>query len=217
MASNLQCEQRSYIKIRTLLGVGPKDNLIDLEVIYGDASLSYTTVKEWAKCVREGRESLEDKERIGLEEDPHITVEELAVSVGISTGAVHSILIDELKATKFCSRWIPHFLTKDQKNPRVTCARKILSEYKDSDPRRLAEITTGDETWIRYDEPLSKERNKVWVAKGEAPPLNSRLDFRDQKVLYSIFFDAHSPVPKIIIPKGKQLPRTFTPTSACQE
>ncbi|KAI6648242.1 hypothetical protein LOD99_12051 [Oopsacas minuta] len=113
MASNLKFEQRSYIKIRTLLGIDPKDILIDLEVVYGDASLSYTTVKEWAKRFHEGQESLEDEERIGrlrsavtssntseirwrVEEDPQITDEELAMSVGVLTRAVHSILIDEL-------------------------------------------------------------------------------------------------------------------------
>ncbi|KAI6649945.1 Transposase [Oopsacas minuta] len=126
---------------------------------------------------------MEDEERIGrprsavissntseirwrVEEDPHIAVEELAMS-------------------------IPHSLTKDQKDRRVTCARKMLSEYKYSDPRMLVEIITGDETWTRYDEPLSKERIKIWVVKGEASPLNLRSDFKDQKVLYSIFFDAH--------------------------
>ena len=67
----------------------PKEILIDLEIVYRGASLSYTTVKEWAKRFREGRESLEDEERIGrprsavtssntseirwrVEEDPHI-------------------------------------------------------------------------------------------------------------------------------------------------
>ncbi|KAI6658921.1 hypothetical protein LOD99_10881 [Oopsacas minuta] len=64
MASNLKLEQKSYIKIRMLLDIGPKDILIDLEVVYGDASLSYTIVKEWAKRFREGRELLEDVERI---------------------------------------------------------------------------------------------------------------------------------------------------------
>ena len=73
----------------------------------------------------------------------------------------------------------------------------MLSEYKDSDPSRLAEIVTGDETWIRYDEPLSKERNKVWIVKDEAPPLNPRPDFRDQKVLYSIFFMHMAQLPRL--------------------
>ena len=157
MASNLKLEQRAYIKIRTLLGIGPKDILIDFEIVYRDASLSYITVKEWAKRFREGQESIDDDYRSGrpksavtsgntleigwmVEEDPHITVDELAMHVGISTGAAHAILIDELNVTKVCSRWIPHSLTKAQKDRRVMCARKLLSEYQDADPRRLSEI-----------------------------------------------------------------------------
>ena len=65
MTSNLKFEQRSYIKIRTILGIGPKGILIDLEIVYRDASLSHTTVKGWAERFREERESLEDEERIG--------------------------------------------------------------------------------------------------------------------------------------------------------
>ena len=65
MDSDFKLEQRVYIKIRTLLGFGPKDILIDLEIVYKDASLSYTTVKEWAKRFREGQESLKDDFRSG--------------------------------------------------------------------------------------------------------------------------------------------------------
>ena len=54
------------------------------------------------------------------------------MGVGISTGAVHSILVDELKDSEICSRWIPHSLTKDQKDGWVTCVRKLLSEFEDS-------------------------------------------------------------------------------------
>ena len=167
-----------------------------MELVYVDASLSYSTVKAWTKRFREGQVSIDDDYRSGrpksavtsgntleigwmVEEDHHITVDELAMHVGISTGAAHSILIDELNVTKVCSRWIPHSLTKAQKDRRVMCARKLLSEYQDADPRRLSEIITGDETWIRYNEPQSKERKKVWLLKGERPPVNPRPDFRD--------------------------------------
>ena len=44
-----------YNKISTLLGIDPKDILIDLEIVYGDTNLSYTTVKEWVKQFCEGR------------------------------------------------------------------------------------------------------------------------------------------------------------------
>lgn len=207
---------------------------MDLEIVYGDASLSYSTVKEWAKRFRDGQESIEVGYRSGrpksavtigktlkigwmVEDDPHITVDEIAIHEGISTGAAHAILIDELKVRRVCSRWIPHSLTKAQKDNRVKCARKLLSDYQDADPRRLSEIITGDKTWIRYHEPQSKERNKVWVVKGERPPVNPRPDFKKQKVLYSIFFDVHGPVSQIIPPKGSTITGDFYVNSCSSE
>ena len=205
MNSNFKLEQRAYIKIRTLLGFAPKDVLTDLEIVYKDISLPISTVKDWAKRFRVGQKSLEDGFRSGrsksavtsgnileiewmVEDDPHVTVEGRAMHVGISTVAAHTILVYEIGVSKICSRWIPHCLSSAQKDNRVKCAKNLLAEYEHADPRRF-EIITDDESWIRYDEPLSKEKNMVWVLKGDGPPLNPRPNFRDQKVLYSIFFD----------------------------
>lgn len=226
METDFKLEQRAYIKIRTLLGRSPSDILADLQMVYKDDSPSYSNVKYWAKRFREGQESLEDGFRSGrpksvsssgnilevrrlVEEDPHITVDEIAMHLGMSTGAAHGILVDKMHASKICSRWIPHNLTDSQKDHRVLCARNLLAQYDNADPRRLSEIITGDETWIKYDVPLSKEKNKVWVLKGERPPLIPRPDFRDPKVLYSIFFDAQGPVAQIIVPKGKTINGEF--------
>ena len=234
MATDFKLEQRAYIKIRTLLGLSPSDILADLHMVYKDISASYSNVKYWAKRFREGQEPLEDGFRSGrpksvttsgnilevewlVEEDPHIAVEEIAMRVGMSTGAAHAILADEMKASKICSRWIRHALTEAQKDNRVRCASNLLAQYELADPRRICEIITGDESWIRYDEPLSKERNKIWVLKGDGPPLIPRPDFRDQKVLYSIFFDAQGPVAQIIVPKGKTITGEFYANNCLSE
>ena len=191
-------------------------------------------MKDWAKRFREGQESLEDGFRSGMpksavtsgnileiewmvEDDSHVTVEEIAMNVGISTGAAHTILVDEIGVSKICSRWIPHCLSSAQKDNRVKCAKSLLAEYEHADPRRISEIITGDESWIRYDEPLSKEKNTVWVLKGDKPPLNPRPNFRDQKVLYSIFFDAHGPVAQIIVPKGRTINGDFYANNCLSE
>ena len=93
---------------------------MNLQMVYKDNS-SYSNVKYWAKRFREGQEPLEDGFRSGrlksvttsgnilevewlVEKDPHITVEEIAMRVGMSTGAAHAILVDEMKASKICSR-----------------------------------------------------------------------------------------------------------------
>ena len=114
-----------------------------MEIVYKDISLSYSTVKDWAKRFREGQESLEDVFRSGrpksavtsgnileiewmVEDDPHETVEEIAMHVVISTGAAHNILVDEIGVSTICSRWIPHCLSSTQKENRVKCAKIYL-------------------------------------------------------------------------------------------
>ena len=134
-----------------------------------------------------------------LLEDPHITLVEIADAVGISTGTAQAIVHDNMQFRKICARWVPHSLTQAQKANRVRCVTKLLSEFNQANYKRF-EIVTGDETWVRYSVPLSKERNKVWVAKGQDPPMIPRHDFRDPKVMYCIFFDSSGPVCQICLP-----------------
>ena len=55
------------------------------------------------------------------------------------------------------------------------------------------------------------------MLKGDGPPLNPRPNFIDQKVLYSIFFDAHGPVAQIIVPKGRTINRDFYANNCLSE
>ncbi|KAI6649014.1 Transposase [Oopsacas minuta] len=187
----------------------------DLEEVYKDIALPYSTVVDWTRRFREGRVSIGDGARIGpvssasdknilevsalLEEDHHITLVEIADAVGISTGTAQAIVHDNMKFRKICARWVPHLPTQVQKAKRIQCATKLLSEFDRADSRRLFEIVTGDETWVRYSEPLSKEANKVWVVKGQDPPMIPRHDFRD---------------PKICIPKYQTIAGSFN-TNEC--
>ncbi|KAI6652443.1 Transposase [Oopsacas minuta] len=183
------------MKIRTLLKVSPTDVHKDLEEVYKDTALPYSTVVDWARRFRE--------------EDPHIALVEIADAVGTSTGTAQAIVHDNMKFRKICPQWVPQLLTQAQKAKRVQCATKLLSEFDRADSRRLFEIVTGDETWVRYSEPLSKEANKVWVAKGQDPPLIPRHDFRDLKVMCYIFFDSNGPVCQICAPKNQTITGSF--------
>ena len=95
-------------------------------------------------------------------------------------------------------------------------AKNLLEKYEHYDERRLSEICTGDETWIRYSEPPRKQQNKVWVAKGSAPPGLPRPDRWAPKVMYTIF-DAYGPVCQICAPKGQTITGNFYATIVLPE
>ena len=226
-SADFKIEQRAYIKIRTLLQVSPTDIHKDLMEVYNDRTLPYSTIIDWPRRFCEGRESIEDNPRAGrpisgasdkcvlevselLEEDPHISLVEIANVVGVSTGTAHTIVHANLEFRIICARWVPHALTQAQKTKRFQYTQKLLYDFDRTDSRRLFEIVTGDETWVRYSQPLSKEANKVWVAKGLDPPMIPRHDFRNPKVMYCIFFDSYGPVYQICVPKNTLLLDHFT-------
>ena len=86
---------------------------------------------------------------------------------------------------------------------------KVASDFDSTDSRSLFEIMTVDETGVRYSEPFSKEANKVWVAKGQDPPMIPRHHFRNPKVMYCIFFDSYGPVCQICVPKNTTITGSF--------
>ena len=100
---------------------------------------------------------------------------------------------------------MPYALTQAHNVKWIQCATKLLSEFHRADSRRPIEIVTGDKTWVRYCEPLSKEGNKAWVAKGQIP----RHDFREPKVMYCIFFDSNGTVCQICVPKYQTITGFF--------
>ena len=85
---------------------------------------------------------------------------EIANAVGVSMGTAHIPLCvhDNLQFLKVCARWVPHALTQAQKSKKVQCTQ-LFYDFIRTDSRSLFEIVTGDETWVRYSEPLSKEAN----------------------------------------------------------
>ena len=225
----MNVEHRAYIKIRSLLGDTPRNIFNDLSRVYGSDACSESTVKKLSIRFREGREAIADDPRAGrpvtatttnnislvskmIEEEPHITIEGIANHVDLSSGTVHEILSLHLGLRKVCSRWVPHLLSDSQKKTRLDAAKSLLKIYSHCNERRLFEICTGDETWIRFSEPLRKEQNRVWLPKGTDPPAIPRPDHWGRKVMYTIFFDAHGPVCQICTPKGRTVTGNFYAT-----
>ena len=185
-------------------------------------ALSYPSVRRWAQRFSIGRDSVEDDPRSGapvtaattdnkftikklVELDPHVTIKELPNTLNIATGTVDGILKSQLNLSKVCARWVPHSLTAAQKVQGVKCCKNLLKMYTGRDHRRLFEIITGDETWVRYDTPLSKESNKIWNESQSDPHMIANPDFRTAKIMYCIFFDGRGPVAQIHVPKGKHV------------
>ena len=123
------------------------------------------TVFWWVKAFKAGKVSVEDDTRPGrpktsvtkaniaavkivVEQDARLSVKDIASCTGISEGSVQTILKKHLDLRKVCARWVPHFLTEEQRTQRLKCARELLKTYKGCNSRGFSNLLTGDETWV---------------------------------------------------------------------
>lgn len=224
--NSLRDEQRAYCKVRALLGFAAPEIKSDLDIVYRDNALSYSTVRRWVRLFKSGKSDINDEPRPGrpisvvtdrnvaavkaaIEEDGRYTVEEIADICGINSSSVFHILKDVLKLRKVCARWIPHLLTEEQKGERVRIASLLLSKYRNNEQKRLNEIVTGDETWVYFHEPANKESNKMWIGENDGRPQVARRTRTNKRIMYALFFDSQGIVAKVPVPQHTSVTGLF--------
>ncbi|GFS05309.1 transposase [Elysia marginata] len=95
---------------------------------------------------------------------------------------------------KVCVRWIPHWLTVDQKRERVRRATELLNIFEPHGPKRLSDIITGDETWFPFFIIPPKRLNRTWVDGQGDRPVVLRPGFQSRKRMFTAFFNYSGPL-----------------------
>ena len=199
----LKFEYRAVIKFHSKEGVGPAAIKQRLD---GEASPSYSTVKEWAKQFHLGRESVEDKPREGrpmevvteenirrvkeeLLSDRRLKLKEITVRLEIPKTTAIRIIHEHLHMKKVSARWVPRLLSSIQKEHHLTCCQKILELCHGNQKQVLESAVTGDETMVLYYDPLSKRESMEWRKPGEAPLRKAKVTQSTKKIMATIFWD----------------------------
>ena len=165
-------------------------------------SLGVESIKNAPKSGRPksaSRKEIVSKIKEIIEGDARFTVCDIARKVGISLSMVHLILKKHLQVRKISARWVPHLLTDEQKRQRVKVAKKLLQMFP------VANVVTGDETWVHYFEPVRKVSNKIWATKHSKRPIIAKRSLSTKKVLYAIFFSGEGVAIKVPVKKGKSI------------
>ena len=178
MDHNRQIHQR-----HCLLFLYDKDNNItdrdaahQLEEVYGEEALKRTACGKWLAKFRRGEKNaddLEDDTRSGrpshfdenkllrrVQEDPQVTIRELAECFQCSVSTLHTHL-HAIGMVNKLGKWVPHQLSDRNKQERVRVAQELLGLYQSGD-LKLDEILTGDEKWVLY---VNIVRRRSWVHK----------------------------------------------------
>ncbi|XP_060518460.1 protein GVQW3-like [Cylas formicarius] len=116
--------------------------------VYKDDCLKKTTVYEWAKRFREGRESVEDDSREGAPStsrtaqnvdrlrvrvlgDRRVSLRMLGDELGINKETIRQMLHEDLGMRKVCAKMVPKVLTVEQKELRLTICEDMISRIEE--------------------------------------------------------------------------------------
>ncbi|UYV64527.1 Cht7 [Cordylochernes scorpioides] len=123
-----------------------------------------------------------------IKENPRTTLLELEQDTGISKTTIGRIVTKDLKLKKTPAKFIPRFLTNEQKLCRLATCENML-EMTRTDPEWKDKIITGDETWVYDYDPETKRQYAEWRGQGEPRPKKSRILKSRNKVLLVAFLD----------------------------
>ena len=101
-----------------------------LQTAFEASCMNQTSVFEWHKRFKEGRESVRDDERCGrskevrtpeligqikniIDKDCRVSIETIIAQFDVIVGTVHTIIREELKMRKICAKSVPRVLRED--------------------------------------------------------------------------------------------------------
>ena len=98
-----------------------------------------------------------------LQEDARSTVRELADRTNSPSTNVFRVIKEDLHLVRLCARWIPRLLTLSMKDARIKVCEENLQRVREIggwDSFR-EQIVTGDETWVPFFDPPTKQESMV--------------------------------------------------------
>jgi len=145
-------------------------------------------------------EKLEEA-RVIILTDRRVTIQEIALKLGISQGTAYSLTHDILGFHKAAARWVPRHLTEEHKWNRQHICSSLLERYNREGDNFLNRLITRDETWVHHYEPETK-----WQSMQCKHRSSSSKKFKSQpsagKLLLTVFWDSQGPILEHYMEKG---------------
>jgi [histone H3]-lysine36 N-dimethyltransferase SETMAR len=218
LASPASCELRSVIRFLAAKKKSAKEIHEELCQVYGEECMSSGMVRRWVRDFKNGRTDVHDEARAGrpsvsdetiakveatMLEDRRITVRELCEKIPeVSKTTIDKILTEHLGYSKVCARWVPKMLTADHQRQRVEAAQEFLAFQGTTEEEFLDSIVTGDETWVHYTTPETKEQSKQWKHPSSPRAKKFKQILSAGKIMASIFWDRKGVLLCEFMPRG---------------
>lgn len=218
LASPASCELRSVIRFLAAKKKSAKEIHEELCQVYGEECMSSGMVRRWVRDFKNGRTDVHDEARAGrpsvsdetiakveaaMLEDRRTTVRELCEKIPeVSKTTIDKILTEHLGYSKVCARWVPKMLTADHKRQRVEAAQEFLAFHGTTEEEFLDSIVTGDETWVHYTTPETKEQSKQWKHPSSPRAKKFKQILSAGKIMATVFWDRKGVLLCEFMPRG---------------
>ena len=108
-----------------------------------------------------------------MDKDCRVSIETISAQFDVSVGTVHTIIHEELKMQRICTKFVPRVLREDQKEKRCHDSREMV-KLINSDSAVLDALVTCDESWIYCYDPETKRQSSQWRHTGSLRPKKAR-------------------------------------------
>jgi len=108
-------------------------------------------------------------------EDRRISAKSIAEQLGISRERVGSTILENLDMRMLSAKWVPEWLTADQKCQRCQPSEQLLEFFRRDANDFLSRLVAMDETWLYHYDPVTKQQSMEWWHSGSPRPKNFRV------------------------------------------
>ena len=102
--------------------------------------------------------------------DRKVKLQEIADILKISKGTGLKVVHENLSIKKLYSKWVPRWLTLEQKQQRIHDSERCLKLFTRNKKDIFRRYITMNETWIHHFTPESKRASAEWRGEGESRP-----------------------------------------------
>jgi histone-lysine N-methyltransferase SETMAR len=193
-------KQRTVIEFLLLEGCSGDEITIRLKRVYGSAAYCRASVFRWINEVRRGNEELRNEGRPGrpyryetdaairsiLREDPNASLRMIAETLSISPETVRAHM-SRIGYVLKSLRWIPHALTSELKQVRLTMCLQLLPKLRAHAHNNWRYLVTGDESWFYHE----YVRDRIWTARDENTPEVENRTVASRKSMLTVLWNPH--------------------------
>jgi hypothetical protein len=198
-----------------LTGYEYPDAFLCLQNLYGQLIPELPTIKKWYAAIASDsfmfrRKRLGKKKLMGtltkklekaLKNHPKASTKYLADMLCVHRTTIKNRLIHDLGMRQYKLIWIPHSLSKAQKEKRMAGAAIIKEALHTHCSNGYRNLITGDESWFYYD----NETDMMWLPRGSQIPTRAKKTISSPKIFLTVFFSGEKILHWSYLPRGETM------------